>query len=243
MSEVTQIGADGRRRPVEVEESAPTGVAPAAALAVEDLADPLARGAGSIDPATQIGPDGKRVAQADLEESDVEARPAGVVPGTQITADGSRVPTNEVDPDAPAPRFAASDEPAPKPQEDAAEVADAASAEVRETVQPDAGGGEFVAPEAPEVVTPEPGQLGGEELGNESMPVSPTSTLVPAVGTEPVATEPGDAGDVEPEAEPEGPPAKSALKGAWVDYAVSQGMDRDAAEAKTQDELIAEYGG
>lgn len=37
-------------------------------------------------------------------------------------------------------------------------------------------------------------------------------------------------------------PAKSALKDEWVDYAVSQGMDRDEAEAMTKQDLIDEYG-
>lgn len=33
-------------------------------------------------------------------------------------------------------------------------------------------------------------------------------------------------------------PATSDLKAHWVDYAVSQGMDRDEAEDMTKDELI-----
>lgn len=36
----------------------------------------------------------------------------------------------------------------------------------------------------------------------------------------------------------EGRPAKSASKGDWVDYAVSQGADREAAEAANKDELV-----
>jgi hypothetical protein len=36
-------------------------------------------------------------------------------------------------------------------------------------------------------------------------------------------------------------PAKSASKGDWVEYAVSCGADREDAEGKTKDELIAEY--
>jgi folate-binding Fe-S cluster repair protein YgfZ len=39
------------------------------------------------------------------------------------------------------------------------------------------------------------------------------------------------------------PPAKSASKGDWVEYAVSQGMPQDEAEGKTKDELVAQYGG
>lgn len=37
-------------------------------------------------------------------------------------------------------------------------------------------------------------------------------------------------------------PAQAANKDAWVDFAVSQGADRDEAEAKTKAELIAAYG-
>ncbi|MGI5418659.1 hypothetical protein [Actinomadura luteofluorescens] len=38
-------------------------------------------------------------------------------------------------------------------------------------------------------------------------------------------------------------PAKSAAKGAWVEWAVSQGADRAEAEKATKDDLIAAYGG
>lgn len=37
-------------------------------------------------------------------------------------------------------------------------------------------------------------------------------------------------------------PAQAANKDAWVDFAVSQGADRDEAEAKTKAELIDAYG-
>ena len=37
------------------------------------------------------------------------------------------------------------------------------------------------------------------------------------------------------------PPAKSASKGDWVDFAVSQGMPQERAEDMTKDELIDEY--
>lgn len=46
----------------------------------------------------------------------------------------------------------------------------------------------------------------------------------------------------EPVEEDSGPPAKSATKAEWVDYAVANGADRDEAEAQTKDELIAAYG-
>ena len=37
-------------------------------------------------------------------------------------------------------------------------------------------------------------------------------------------------------------PADSANKPAWVEFAVSQGAERDAAEPMTKQELIDEYG-
>lgn len=42
--------------------------------------------------------------------------------------------------------------------------------------------------------------------------------------------------------DPDDPPAKSANKPDWVDYAVAQGADRDEAEKLTKDELIETYG-
>ena len=44
------------------------------------------------------------------------------------------------------------------------------------------------------------------------------------------------------QAEGETPPAESALKGEWVDYAVSRGVPRDEAEAMTKAQLIEQYG-
>ena len=37
-------------------------------------------------------------------------------------------------------------------------------------------------------------------------------------------------------------PAKSANKAEWVDYAVSQGADREEAEGMTKDDLTSTYG-
>jgi hypothetical protein len=37
-------------------------------------------------------------------------------------------------------------------------------------------------------------------------------------------------------------PAQSAKKADWVDYAVSQGADRDEADASTKDDLVQQYG-
>jgi hypothetical protein len=60
-------------------------------------------------------------------------------------------------------------------------------------------------------------------------------------GTDPDAAADGADGDGDEDAA--STPAKSASKGDWVDFAVSQGADREEADAKTKDELIAEYGG
>lgn len=59
-----------------------------------------------------------------------------------------------------------------------------------------------------------------------------------------------DAGYATDEPEPEtntpaatgGPPARTAPKNAWVDHAVSQGADRDGAEALSKSELVELYG-
>lgn len=48
--------------------------------------------------------------------------------------------------------------------------------------------------------------------------------------------------DGDSDSDDDGAPAKSASKQDWVDYAVSQGADKDEAEGKTKDELQAEYG-
>jgi hypothetical protein len=46
----------------------------------------------------------------------------------------------------------------------------------------------------------------------------------------------------EAEPEPSGRPAQADNKAAWVDWAVSQGVDRDDAEAYTKADLIELYG-
>jgi hypothetical protein len=38
------------------------------------------------------------------------------------------------------------------------------------------------------------------------------------------------------------PPAKSAKKAVWVDYAIGRGMDRDEADAATRADLIDQFG-
>lgn len=48
--------------------------------------------------------------------------------------------------------------------------------------------------------------------------------------------------DVELGGGEDSPPAKSAAKAEWVDFAVSQGADQEEAEAMTKDDLIELYG-
>lgn len=70
----------------------------------------------------------------------------------------------------------------------------------------------------------------------EPQPQPQPETVEAEPEPEPVAAQP------EPEAEAE-PPKHYAAKSDWVDYAVSQGADRDEAESSTKDELIELYGG
>lgn len=61
----------------------------------------------------------------------------------------------------------------------------------------------------------------------------------------PPAVEPDPADEVTPEpvSDATEKPVKSAGKPAWVDFAVAQGLDREAAEAMTKDDLVAQFGG
>jgi hypothetical protein len=45
----------------------------------------------------------------------------------------------------------------------------------------------------------------------------------------------------QPSSQPE-PPATSARKDEWIEYAVSQGMGRDEAETWTKDQLVTAFG-
>lgn len=40
----------------------------------------------------------------------------------------------------------------------------------------------------------------------------------------------------------DGPPAKTASKAEWVDYAVAKGVSRDEAEKSSKDELVSKHG-
>lgn len=76
----------------------------------------------------------------------------------------------------------------------------------------------------------------GVPSGSPLSPVPPTGVINPAV--------PGS-GVVEPEGnsdEADKPPAKSASKPEWEDFAVSQGMPRNEAESTKKDDLIAQFG-
>jgi hypothetical protein len=57
---------------------------------------------------------------------------------------------------------------------------------------------------------------------------------------DPSAEEPAAA--PEPEPEPSGSPAVADNKAAWIDWAVSEGADREEAEALTKAELVEFYG-
>lgn len=47
--------------------------------------------------------------------------------------------------------------------------------------------------------------------------------------------------EVKVEADAGGAPAKSASKGDWVEFAVSQGLSEEDANAATKDELVEKY--
>lgn len=67
----------------------------------------------------------------------------------------------------------------------------------------------------------------------------------PDAGDRPeVAAPPQEVGGtgLEPDEGNDGPPPKSALKQDWVDHAVAQGEDPEAAESMTKDELIEKHG-
>lgn len=65
--------------------------------------------------------------------------------------------------------------------------------------------------------------------------------LVDPSTTEP-EPEPEPAPEPELEEESDGRPVQADNKAAWVDWAVSQGADREEAEAATKAELIDDYG-
>jgi hypothetical protein len=84
---------------------------------------------------------------------------------------------------------------------------------------------------APPVSPPEPVKAGPAGLPGHPAVASMAGYTLPEPDPEP---EP----DQEPEPEENGPPPQNATKDAWVDWAISEGFDRDEAEAMTKQDLI-----
>ena len=75
-------------------------------------------------------------------------------------------------------------------------------------------------------------------LRTGATPTAPAPATEAGPGDEPAAdSQPPPADD------PLGVPLKSANKATWVDFAVSQGMDADAAKAMTKPDLVEQFGG
>lgn len=100
-------------------------------------------------------------------------------------------------------------------------------------------------PHGPEVVAP-------GIHGTPPTPIVPGDAHVDAVeqqeaeqsaAAESVLVEGAPATSVGETGEPVTRPAKSATKGAWVDYAVAQGAERSDVDGMTKAELVARYGG
>lgn len=67
---------------------------------------------------------------------------------------------------------------------------------------------------------------------------SPQADADPADPADPPTSTDADTGPATVEQ-----PLKSANKAAWVDFAVSKGMDADAAKSMTKDALVEQFGG
>lgn len=78
--------------------------------------------------------------------------------------------------------------------------------------------------------TPVPGEPPNVPVSETGQPRTVEGRMAAAVGA-------AQAGAGE-----EKPPPVNATKAAWVDWAESQGADRDYAESRTKDQLIAEFG-
>lgn len=158
------------------------------------------------------------------------------------------------------------------PSNDAAVMGAAAAGPMSDAFLPPIGAGGNTDPHGPEVVSPgihavgiapippgpvpsDPAEQEAKEnaaaevlLENETtaetyaegLDATPTGSLEMSdpgsTGAEGGATE-GTSGETPSK------PAGNASKAVWVDYAVSQGATRDEAEAKSRDELMAQYGG
>lgn len=83
----------------------------------------------------------------------------------------------------------------------------------------------------------------GEAIANEQEPVGDEEATLEAEGVEKQDAGQGLNPSAEDgEEEEDEAPAKSASKADWVDYAVSQGADREEAESSTRDDLAKTYG-
>lgn len=100
-----------------------------------------------------------------------------------------------------------------------------------------------VRPEAPPrlpapVVISEPAQTAAGPVISQEIAAAPEPEPEPRWQDEFGGSDPP-----EPEPEPAEPPAPGDPKAAWIDYAVSQGADRDVATAMTKADLMSRYGG
>lgn len=95
------------------------------------------------------------------------------------------------------------------------------------------------APLRDAAVDPRPGDVPPSNAGLAN-PHGPL-VVAPGIGAPPVVEDPEGEGLVPASEVRQEPPAKSASKATWVDYAVTQGMPREDAEAATRDELAERY--
>lgn len=95
------------------------------------------------------------------------------------------------------------------------------------------------APLRDAAVDPRPGDVPPSNAGLAN-PHGPL-VVAPGIGAPPVVENPDGDGLVAATEVRQEPPAKSASKATWVDYATAQGMPREDAEAATRDELAERY--
>jgi hypothetical protein len=81
----------------------------------------------------------------------------------------------------------------------------------------------------------------GTDSGDRNWVTAPEG-MAPTLARDAVVTEAAGADDSLSVETDDGPPAQSALKAEWVEYAVDQGMPQDEAEAKTKADLIEDFG-
>lgn len=99
---------------------------------------------------------------------------------------------------------------------------------------------EVAAPQASQETAGDGRDWGGSRSPKRSVTVPPAAPAPPAPVSQPSATAAGPAQEAPA---PVGtPPAPSDPKQAWIDYAVAQGMDADAASRMTKADLQSRYG-